>query len=219
MSKVSTQKYWHTFVSENLLKFIQTLPADEVLKSTKELLEQQEDIAKMPPKDANKLLRLYISDATVKKFSTRFRADKYRKSKNKKTVQLQQRTHERLLALKELLSADSIDEVLDYALSKKYENDYNVMEARETLGESVSDLANSSFNGFLMRLALNDKRKLYNIIKSIHQEAWKMSGESPRCMPDAQQKALVNHQFVISMMQDDELAREIELDILILSLS
>jgi len=219
MSKVSTQKYWHTFVSENLLKFIQSLPADEVLKSTKELLEQQEDIAKMPPKDANKLLRLYISDATVKKFSTRFRADKYRKSKNKKTVQLQQRTHERLLALKELLSADSIDEVLDYALSKKYENDYNVMEARETLGESVSDLANSSFNGFLMRLALNDKRKLYNIIKSIHQGAWKMSGESPIGMPDAQQKALVNHQFVISMMQDDELAREIELDLLMTSLS
>jgi hypothetical protein len=204
------QDYWYDFVSRNLRKYLKTLSVDDVLQSTSELLEQQEEIATMLPKDANKILRLYISDDAVKMFSGRFRAEKYRKSKKKKTLQLQENTHKRLIAFKALLNADSIDEVIDYALSKKYENDDDIADAKEALGETISDIASFSFDGLIMRLTLNDKYKLYHIIKSVYQDAWKLCNEAHSDDPDSMINNMVKHQFMVSMMKDKVLVNEIE---------
>lgn len=209
---VSSQEYWHAFVSRSLVTFLQKLSVRDIRQATDPLIERQEDIAKMAPKDANKVLREYISEEAVKQFSARYRADKYRKSKQKKTVQLEENTHRRLLAFKALLNADTVDEVLEYALSKKYDNDYDIIAAKTSLGETISDKANFNVDSLLMRMTLNDKYTLYRIVSSVYRDAWEMRKKTRSDKPDIIRERMLQHRFLVSLMKDEALLKEIELN-------
>lgn len=201
------QAYFTDFITKNFVNFVTGLRADDVVMDITPLLGRQNDIASMKPKDANKILRQFISEEAVKIFSARFRAEKYRKRKRKKTVQLQEDTHKKLLALKDLLNADTVDEVLDYALSKKYDNDYEFIDAKGTLGETEFDPDVFSLPGFMLRLTKDDRNKLMVMLTRIYEDAWNTAKTSRSRNKDIVNESMMMSKYLGALFDNKQLQR------------
>jgi tRNA nucleotidyltransferase/poly(A) polymerase len=221
---VSKQELWKDFVSRRLLDFLKELSHEDLLQNAKGLIEQQEKIAVMRPIQAIKVLRQYMSERAAKKFSDRFRAEQYRKKNKKKTLQLNESTHQRLLKFKELLYADTMDEVLEYAMSPRYEEDDDIKEAKRQMIDSnadveterslhiVSDATIFAFKSLLRRLSRDDKDHLHDFIKLAYLDAWEQRGEldpsSQRLVPTV----MTEHPFFAHMEEDNDLKSQVEND-------
>lgn len=212
MSKLepSDQDYYSVFIKKHLAKFIDSLDENDAVGDVGKLKSMENEIALMKPKDANKLLRQFISEASVKVFSDRYRASKYRTKRNKKTVQLQHDTHKKLLALKAELNATTVDEVLDYALSKRYDNDDDIIEAKEQVGENVFDPAIFSLPGFLMRLTKDDRGRLMLMLSEIYEDTWKTAKASRSRKEDIIDTKMRKSRYLSSVFEHEGLAAEFE---------
>lgn len=209
-SNPSDQDYFSAFIKKNLAKYVDSLDEANCKGDVGELKSMVNDIASMRSKDANKLLRQFISDASVKAFSDRYRASKYRTKRHKKTVQLEHDTHKKLLALKTEINATTVDEVLDYALSKRYDNDYDIIEAKENVGEDVFDPAIFSLPGFLMRLTKDDRGRLMLMLSKLYEDCWKTAKVSRSRRGDIIDIKMRHNRYLSGIFENEVLAAELE---------
>ena len=207
---MTERDYYSEFIKKHLVKYLDSLDKSQVIGEIDDLKYMQNDIASMKPKDANKILRRFISEKSVKAFSDRYRASKYRKVKNKKTVQLENDTHKKLLLLKAELNADTVDEVLDYALSKRYDNDYDLIEAKEKVGEEVFDPDVFSLTGFLMRLTKDDRGRLMLLLAKLYEDTWKTAKVSRSRRVDIIDYRMRSNRYLSSIFEHEGLVAEFE---------
>jgi hypothetical protein len=209
-AETSEQEYFSAFIKKNLGKFIDSLHDSDCIGDIGELKSMESAITLMRPKDVNKLLRQFISERSVKAFSDRYRSSKYRTKRHKKTVQLEQDTHKKLLALKAEINATTVDEVLDYALSKRYDNDYDIIEAKENVGDEVFDPSVFGLPGFLMRLTKDDRGRLMLMLSKLYEDTWKTAKVSRSRRDDIIDMKMRKNRYLSSVFEHEGLANEFE---------
>ena len=115
---------WNDYAKRTLLKFLNSLGADEI--NEVELCKVDvEKLAEGSQQDAYDTLRKCISDKSLRRYQNRYRQHKHREQNAISNLQLKESSLRRLKVFQEKISADSLDEAIDFLLSPEYA-DYKI---------------------------------------------------------------------------------------------
>ena len=191
----SNDQFWLEFVKQHLENYVNSVDQVDKKPGAAELINDINYVGNMPPREAVKYLRTYLSDEAVKRFSERFRADKYRKKNKKKTLQINSLTHHKIMDFRDIIEADTVDEALDMLFSKKYNQEVDA--AQDVFSERVYDEDDAFIGRLANRLKPNDRQRLLLIVEQAFRDGWKAAKSSRQRKGSPATEALeANEQYI-----------------------
>lgn len=144
-------------------------------------------------KEAVKLLGVYVKPDGIELLRVRFRSHKYRKSKQKKTLQINRVTHQKILDFTKDIEAETVDEALDYLFSRKYNQE--VQEAIELHSERTYEEDETFLSRLLERVGKRDRNRITLSIEDAFRAGWD-SAKRSRTKNSSEAKAISIKKYV-----------------------
>jgi hypothetical protein len=123
-------------------------------------------------RDAVGSMRGVINEEKIELLRVRFRSYKYRKSKEKKTLQIEESTHKWIMNAKKEHYFDTVDEALYHLLNPNYSQQQEWKEERIQVADSTIEGDKNYINSLLERLTTNDRKMVLLSIERAFMDGW-----------------------------------------------
>ncbi|WP_269520652.1 hypothetical protein [Alteromonas sp. BMJM2] len=124
-------------------------------------------------RDAVRSMRGVISEEKIELLRVRYRSYKYRKSKEKKTLQIEGSTHKWIMSAKQEHYFDTVDEALYHLLNPNYSQQREWKEERIQVANNSIEGDKNYIYSLLERLTANDKKMVLLSIERAFMDGWK----------------------------------------------
>lgn len=180
MSDKNTESIWNKYRDSLLPAFLSSLEQNDFLEPDNQPHTWHQDIlATTLIRDAVKLMRGVLSEEKIELLRVRFRSYKYRKSKEKKTLQIEDSTHKWIMDAKKEHFFDTVDEALYHLLSPVYSQQREWKEERAQVADTLIDTDKNYIASLLERLSSNDRQMVLLSIEKAFMDGW-TTGKSNR---------------------------------------
>ena len=193
MAKHSPDPIWIKYRDSLLLAFFapadpsdfesKEVPPEKYWQSICEHLKRSDNL-----NDAVKMLKGLVTQEKIEQLRVRYRSYKYRVGKSKKTLQIEEATHDRIMMAKKELHFDSVDEALHHLISPNYARGEYAAE-RQALADMPFDIDAPYLTSLLNRLSRNDREMLLLALERAFMDGWSSAKASSTKKPDARSKA------------------------------
>ncbi|MCP3865559.1 hypothetical protein [Pseudoalteromonas sp.] len=140
-------------------------------------------------RDAVKIMRGVVTEDKIDQLRVRFRSYKYRKSKSKKTLQLEESTHQWIMNAKKDHHFDTVDEALYHLLSPKYAQQRDWQVERAAIADTPLESGNNYIFSLLNRLSVNDRAMVLLTIERAFMDGWSKAKSCRAKKPTARSEA------------------------------
>lgn len=187
---------WNDYAKRTLPKFLSSLGADEI----NEVEMCKVDVRKLTEgsqQDAYDALRKCISDKSLRRYQNRYRQHKHREQNAISNLQLKESSLRRLKAFQEKISADSLDEAIDFLLSPEYV-DYKmeVDEIKNLMAKENFDHQSAYFKNLIRWLPKYQLGRLRLIVENVFLQGWRESKQNKKRTGNPEKAALEKNEII-----------------------
>lgn len=194
MPNKNTESIWKEYRDSLLPSFLSSLEENDYLDSDKQSDSWPQNIlATTSIRDAVKLMRGVVSEEKIELLRVRFRSYKYRKSKEKKTLQIEDSTHKWIMDAKKEHFFDTVDEALYHLLNPVYSQQLEWKEERAQVADTPINTDKNFIASLLERLSSNDRKMVLLTIEKAFLDGWTTAKSSRSKKPSAKGEATVSY--------------------------
>ena len=140
-------------------------------------------------RDAVTIMRGIVTEDKIEQLRVRFRSYKYRKSKSKKTLQLEESTHQWIMNAKKDHHFDTMDEALYHLINPNYAQQLEWKSERADIADTPLDGESNYIFSLLNRLSANDCNMVLLTIERAFMDGWTTAKSTRSKKPTARSEA------------------------------
>ena len=194
MALDSTDSIWNAYRDTLLTSFFEALGQSDYVDNKIIDAELLSDVlGSNSLRDAVNILRGIISEEKIELLRVRFRSYKYRKTKEKKTLQIEESTHQWIMSAKREHYFSTVDEALYHLLSPNYTQQREWREERTQVSNSMIEGDKNYIFSLLERLSTNDQKMVILTIERAFMDGWSSAKSSRSKKSSARSEATENY--------------------------